>query len=144
MISRTSGVLLVSYILVFLGGVGYLITPSTVLTGVSQDAEALIWGLFYMFGGLIAAVFTGLRPLLLTRITPLWYFEVAGISLIISANLIYMYALYELAIIAGHVNLLALGAIMVAYSLTLVGRCVEVLSLIRYLNQFALTPDPKG
>src|SRR5690606_24889232 len=124
------------YILVFLGGFGYLITPSPIISGASQSTETLIWGLFYLVGGLIAAVFTGLRPILLTKITPLWYFEVSGISLIISANLVHMYALYEASILTGQVNLLALGAILIAYTLSLAGRCVEVLSLIRYLNQF--------
>jgi|SRR5690606_30878787 len=144
MISRTSGILLVSYILVFLGGFGYLVSPSPEIAGVIHDSEALIWGLFYLAGGLIAAIFTGLRPILLTKITPLWYFEVAGISLIVSANLVHMYALYEIALMTGQVNLLALAAVIIAYTLTLIGRCVEVLSLIRYLSQFALTPDSEG
>ena len=137
MISRTSGILLMSYILIFLGGLGYLLTPSPTVGEATEATEALVWGAFYVTGGAISALAAGIRPFMLRRITSLWYFEISGISLIISANLVYAYSLYHTSLTSGEINEIALSAILLAFSLALVARSVEILSLIRYLSQYA-------
>jgi hypothetical protein len=142
MISRTSGILLMSYILIFLGGLGYLLTPSpTVDEASTASVETVVWGAFYVAGGAVAALAAGIRPFMLRRITSLWYFEISGISLIISANLVYAYSLYHTSLETGYINQIALAAVLIAFSLALVARSVEVLSLIRYLSQYASNDD---
>lgn len=138
MFSKISGVLLLSYIMTVVGGAGYLLSPPPVIGQiVSVPSEAIIWGLFYVVGGLISSVSSALRPIVLSRITSLWYFEISGVFLIITANLVHSYAIYTDSILSSEYNLLAFASILLSFSILLSARVVEVLSLVRYLKQYA-------
>lgn len=139
MFSRISGVLSLSYIFTFIGGLGYLLTdaPSVGADGEYQLNVAL-WGWFYLIGGLIAALSTIVRPFLLRKITSFWYFEISGICLIVSANFVHAYSLYIASLELDQYNLLSLMTIIIAFSGVLVSRVVEVFGLIRYLKQYSV------
>lgn len=144
MFSRISGVLFIAYVFTFVGGVGYLISePPFVGTTDQYMLNVGLWGWFYVVGGLIAAAATALRPFLLSKITSFWYFEISGISLIISANLVHAYSLYLASVTLNQYNLLALTSVLVAFSAVCVARVVEIFGLIRYLKQYAII-EKKG
>lgn len=139
MFSRTSGIILVLYVLMILAGVQFLILGDTsLIADVSTNVGTAVWGSFYLIGGLIATLATVLRPVMLGRITSLWYFEVAGASLVITANLIYTYAMYVVGSATGRPGLFAIATLTLALAVALLARCVEVLGLIRYFKQYPI------
>lgn len=147
MFSRTSGIFLVLYLLMVLAGIQFLLLgDASLIADVSTKIGTAVWGSFYLVGGIISTVATILRPAMLGRISSLWFFEVAGASLIITANLIYTYAMYVVGSSTGRPGLFAIATITLGLAVSMVARCVEVLGLIRYLKQYpiVMTDDEEG
>lgn len=137
MFQRATGALLSAYLLLAFGGLFFVTTPSPVLRQVTvYSATVLIWGLFYLLGGAISSLSLLLRRWV-TNTAPFWYFEIAGLCLIIAANFVYAYALFDTARQFGEFNVFALSLIILAFSSGLIARVVETLRLIRTLKFFS-------
>lgn len=137
MIARASGALLFAYVVIAVAGVVFILFPSETLSTVTAyDATVVIWGLFYVVGGSFAATCLVARRFV-TNTVPLWYFEVAGIALIIAANLVYAYAIAQTAIQFGESNILAAAFIVLAFAGGLVARSIETLRLVKTLKQYS-------
>lgn len=137
MINRASGALFVAYSLVILSGIFFLLTPSLVLAEATDYGElVLVWGMFYLLGGLTSASSLLARAWMRNSV-PLWYFETAGIALIVTANLVYAYALARTGFYYQEYNIIALAFVLAAYSAGLVARCVETLRFVRILTGVA-------
>lgn len=134
MVNRASGPLLVAYLMILSAGAFFIGTPSLVLADSTEYNQLiLIWGLFYLIGGLVSAISLLGRGLLKNNIS-LWYFETSGIALTVTANLVYAYALGRSGIHYHEGNIIALSMILIAFSAGLVARCVETLRLVRILT----------
>lgn len=137
MIPRASGALLFSYLIVAFAGVLFLVFPSTTLAEVaSYHSTLVVWGLFYLIGGLSAAGCIIARKFV-TNTLPLWYFEIAGISLIVSANIVYAYALAQTAMQLGELNILAAAIIVLGFAGGLIARIIETLRLARTIKKYS-------
>lgn len=137
MFQRASGALLSAYLLLSLGGLFFITTPSPILKQVSvYSATVLVWGLFYLLGGLVSSLSLLLRRWV-ANTAPFWYFEIAGLCLIIAANFVYAYALFETARVFEEFNVVAVSLVILAFSSGLIARVVETLRLIRTLKIFS-------
>lgn len=137
MIQRSSGVLLATYLILAVAGVVFLFAPSRAVENVAHtDFTTIIWGLFYLIGGVFSATSVILRGFV-KHTLPLWLFELSGIFLIIAANFVYAYALVALSTTTHEYNAIATALIMIGFSGGLVARSVETLRLVRVLKQFA-------
>lgn len=137
MIARASGALLFAYFVVAGAGVVFLAAPSPVLQEVSAyQSTVIIWALFYLVGGLTAAACIIVRKFIQNTL-PLWYFEIGGISLIITANVIYAYAIAQTAVMFDNSNVLAAAFVILAFAGGLVARCVETFRLVTALKQYS-------
>lgn len=137
MFQRASGALLFAYLLLAAGGLFFVTTPSPTLRQVTAyGATVLIWGLFYLIGGTLSSVSLLLRRWV-ANTAPFWYFEIAGLCLIIAANFVYAYALFEAARQFGEFNVFALALVILAFSSGLIARAIETLRLIRVLKIFS-------
>lgn len=137
MIQRSSGVLLVMYLILAMAGVVFLFAPSRAVESVAHtDLTTLIWGLFYLVGGVFSATSMILRAFV-KHTVPLWLFELSGIMLIIAANIVYAYALFTLSTTTHEYNAAATGLIMIGFSGGLVAKSVETFRLVRVLKKFA-------
>lgn len=137
MFQRASGALLSAYLLLTFGGLFFISTPSPVLRQISvYGATVFIWGLFYLLGGLISSLSLLLRRWVVNT-APFWYFEIAGLCLIVAANCVYAYALFETARAFGEFNIVALSLVILAFSLGLIARVIETLRLVRTLKLFS-------
>jgi hypothetical protein len=134
-VSRATGPLLIAYLLVTLAGIFFLITPSLVLAEAADYNELLtVWGLFYLVGGLVSTTSLLSRSFLRKSIA-LWYFEVSGLALIITANIVYAYALGQTGLYYREANIVALGLVLIGFSAGLVARCIETLRLVKLLGE---------
>lgn len=137
MIARASGALLIAYSVVTIAGVLFLVFPSPVLSQVVEYRPSVIaWGLFYVVGGLTAAVSIGLRHFIENTLS-LWHFEIAGLSLIVAANIVYAYALAVTAFQTQEFNVLATAIIILGIAGGFVARSVETLRLVKKLKRLS-------
>jgi hypothetical protein len=134
MVTRASGPLFIAYVMIFFAGALFLITPSLVLAESTDYSQlVVIWGLFYLVGGLVSVVALLSRGTFFKNNISLWYFEVSGIALSVTANLVYAYALAKTGFFYGEPNIVALALILLAFSSGLIARCIETLRLVRIL-----------
>lgn len=144
MIARASGALLFAYIVMMAAGLVFLFVPSQPVSEAATYTSTLVlWSLFYVVGGGLAA-FCIIARRFVRNATPLWYFEVGGISLVVAANLVYSYALASSAITSGALNSLASSLVILAFSGGLIARSIETLRLVRTLKQFSTEGDNDG
>lgn len=144
MIARASGALLFAYIILAIAGLVFLFVPSPTLENVATTSfTVIVWGMFYLVGGVLASTCIVARKFI-KNTTPLWYFEMAGNSLIIAANLVYTYALASQAYSTGQYNIYATALVILAFSGGLVARSIETLRLVRVLKQFSQDGDIKN
>lgn len=141
MFIRAQGPLVAAYALLLLAGIFFLNTPALSLDK-ETDYSALVtlWGVFYMAGGGISLASVIARHFLKLGVA-LWYFEVAGIALTITANLIYAYALFKTGFFYQEYNVVALAFIVTAFTASLISRCIEALKFIRILKAAAAKLD---
>lgn len=117
-----------------IAGVFFLIKPPLILAeATNYEALLLVWGVFYLVGGVVSAVSLILRRFFKKSI-PLWYFETSGIALVITANFVYAYALVVTGLYYNEYNIVALAFILAAFAFGLIARSLETLSLIRILQ----------
>lgn len=134
MVNRASGPLFVAYIMMITAGVFFLIKPPLILAETTNYGVLIwVWGVFYLVGGLIAATSLLSRRLFKNSI-PLWYFETAGIALVITANFVYAFSLVIAGLYYNEYNIIALAFVLAAFSFGLIARSLETLSLIRILQ----------
>jgi len=136
MISRASGALLFTYLLLSAAGFFFLLIPPPTVELIASGVTAVLFGLFYIVGGIVAAVSLVARRFVKSS-GPLWYFEVGGISLLIVANISYSYTLSNSAIQLGHYYSLAAALVVLAFSGGLAARAIETLRLVRALKLFS-------
>lgn len=137
MIARASGALFFAYSVVTIAGVLFLLFPSPMLAQIVEYRSTMVvWSLFYVIGGLTAAISIVLRSIVKNTI-PLWHFEIAGMSLIVVANLVYAYALAQTAFELQEFNILATAIIILGFAAGFVARSVETLRLVKTLNRLA-------
>lgn len=143
MISRASGPLLVAYLMLFVAGGFFLIAPSIVLAEATDYNDlTVVWGLFYLCGGAVAAASLIARQfyrIFKNRIS-LWYFETSGLSLVITANIVYAYTLVRAGLFYDESNLIALGLVLISFSSGLVARVIETRRLIKILVKMSKVP----
>lgn len=137
MIQRSSGVFLATYLILAVAGIVFLFAPSRAVESVAHtEFTTIVWGLFYLIGGIFSAASVILRAFV-QHTLPLWLFELSGIFLIIAANLVYAYALVSLGTTTHEYNAVATALIMIGFSGGLVAKSVETFRLVRVLKQFA-------
>jgi hypothetical protein len=143
MISRTMMPLVISYILLIGAGCFFLQAPPVSLVDSTYTSLLIVWSLFYIVGPSISLISMGVR--LFTRVkhvTAWWHFEVSGLYLIVSANLVYSYALLRAGLAAEEYNLIAFSLVISAFASSFIGRIMDAYKLIRAVN--AVTVDRKG
>ena len=141
MFIRSQGPLVAAYALLLLAGIFFLNTPALSLDEQAEyNALVVLWGVFYMAGGGIALLSVAARYFFKLGVA-LWYFEVAGIALAITANLIYAYALFKSGIFYQEYNVVALAFIVTAFTSSLISRCIEALKFIKILKTAAAKLD---
>ena len=140
MLSKSTVPLILAYILLIAAGVLFLNTPPVGLEQArTYDALLVIWSLFYIIGSFVSLIAVMARAgLKIKHITALWYFEVAGLCLIVAANLVYSYALLRVGLYQQENNIIAFSLIISAFAASFIGRIVDVFKLIRVVNIVAL------
>lgn len=142
MFTRSSGPLLVAYILITVAGVFFLNSPPLSLVEETEYGSLVVaWGLFYLLGGLFSLVSVSLRGKFKNNIS-LWYFEIAGLALSITANLVYGYALMRTGIIYQEFNVVAVSLIISAFAASLISRSIEALRFTQILKTAARSTIP--
>jgi hypothetical protein len=137
MINRASGPLLAAYLMTFIAGIFFLGTPSLVLEDATEYNQLLVtWGLFYLAGGLIASL-SLITRLFMRNSIALWYFEMSGIALVVTANFVYAYALARSGLYYHEGNIIAFALVILSFSFGLVARSVETFRLVRILTKAA-------
>lgn len=145
MLPRTTTPLVVTYILLIGAGFLFLETPPPTLTDSSAYSSLLtVWAMFYIAGGTVALTATALRiRRKIKHLASLWHFEIAGLSLIVAANLIYSYALLRVGLNGGEYNYIALSLVISAFASSFVGRVFDALKLIKAVNAVSLPREDK-
>lgn len=135
MIRRSTGPLVVAYLLLVAAGVFFLQAPALSLAEETEyNALVKIWSSFYIAGGVFAAV-SAVSRLISRRLVSFWYFEVGGLMLLISANLVYGYALFRSGIIYNEFNVLALSLVIFAFTGSLIARTKDAYRYAKVLTQ---------
>lgn len=143
MITRTMIPLVISYILLIGAGVLFLQAPPVSLADSTYSSLLVVWSLFYIVGPTVALTSIAIRTLKHTKhITALWHFEIAGLSLVVAANLVYSYALLRLGLAEGEYNLIAFSLVISAFASSFIGRGIDVWKLVKAVNTVSL--DGKG
>lgn len=143
MISRTMGPLVVSYILLIGAGILFVQAPPVSLADSTYASLLVVWSLFYIVGPSIALASVSVRALRKVKhIAALWHFEMAGLYLIVAANLVYAYALLRTGLFLGELNLVAFSLVINAFASSFIGRIIDVLKLVKAVNRVSL--DGKG
>lgn len=144
MLSRSTTPLVVSYILLVAAGILFLETPPLGLAeNTNYNTLLVIWALFYTVGASVALTTVIMRATLKVKhIASLWHFEIAGLSLIVAANLIYSYALMRTGLYYHEYNVVAFSLVISAFAASFIGRIIDTLRLIRAVNRVSL--DRKG
>ena len=139
MISRTMLPLVISYVLLIGAGVLFLQAPPVSLADSTYASLIVVWSMFYIVGPSVALASIAVRTFRhIKHITALWYFEVAGLSLIVVANLIYSYALLRLGLAESEYNLIAFSLVISAFASSFTGRIIDVLKLVKAVNSVSL------
>jgi hypothetical protein len=141
MLTRSTTPLLVAYIFLLAAGIMFLETPPLSLQDSSAyNALITIWALFYVGGSGVAFLSViGRTFLKVKNLTALWQFEIAGLSLIVVANLFYSYALLRTGLYYQEYNVVAFALVISAFAASFVGRVIDTLRLIRVVNNVSST-----
>lgn len=139
MISRTMAPLVVSYLLLIGAGFLFLQTPPVTLSDTTYSSLLVVWSLFYVVGPAVALISIGIRTFRkIKHMAALWHFEVAGLYLVVAANLVYSYALLRTGIFLGEYNLIAFSLVINAFASSFIGRIIDVYRLVRAVNNVSL------
>lgn len=138
MITRSRSFMIGVYILLATAGVLFFISPTnSILSAAQSESLSRTWGAFYFIGGITAAsaVYSRLKH---ANTLATWFFEVAGLALLVIANLIYFTALLKLA--TSTENLSSLGSALVVLTLASslsvrVGESLEIIMIIRRFDR---------
>lgn len=142
MFTRSSGPLLAAYVLITAAGIFFLNTPALSLSDETEYGSLVtVWGLFYLLGGLISLISVSLRGVIKNSVS-LWYFETSGLSLSITANLVYAYTLMRTGIIYEEFNVVAASLIISAFAASLISRTIEALRFVKILTTAARSTIP--
>ena len=110
----------------------------------SLDGLLIAWGLFYLVGGVLSITAVAVRKVkTVSRVVALWYFEIAGLSLIITANLIYAYTLLRTGLVNEEYNVVALSFVISAFASSLIARAVEAFKFAKILASVTRKKDEK-
>lgn len=131
---RSTVPLAVAYAFLFVAGIMFLNYPSLQLTREdTYGSLVVLWGVFYLLGGFVSIVSTALRAKFTNNLS-LWYFEIAGLALSITANLVYTYALFKVGLTYNEFNVVAVSMVVAAFASSLVGRSLEALQYVKILR----------
>lgn len=144
MLSRTTTSQIVSYILLIGAGALFLQTPPLALDRSATYNELLtVWALFYITGPAVALAAVAVRTLRkIKHLAALWHFEMAGLYLVVAANLVYSYALLRTGLYYEEYNVVAFALIISAFAAMFIGRIIDAWKLVKAVNNVSL--DGKG
>lgn len=143
MISRTMVPLIVAYVFLLGAGILFLQAPPVSLEYAAYQSLLLVWSIFYIVGPTIALTAVAIRTIKkIKHVAALWHFEVAGLYLIVAANLVYAYALLRTGLSLGEYNLIAFSLVINAFASSFIGRIFDARQLIKAVNGVSL--DGKG
>jgi len=133
-INRASGPLLVAYILLLVAGIIFIVsTPRSINEATDYAGLSLAWSLFYIVGGVTSAVSITARRWVKNGLA-LWYFETAGLALLVTANFVYAYALARTGFQLADIAIVAVSLVITAFSSGLIARSIETLRLIKIMR----------
>lgn len=131
---RSTVPLAVAYAFLFVAGIMFLNYPSLQLTREDTYGSLVaLWGVFYLLGGFVSVASTALRAKFTNNVS-LWYFEISGLALSITANLVYTYALFKVGLTYNEFNVVAVSMVVAAFASSLVGRSLEALQYVKILK----------
>lgn len=131
---RSTVPLAVAYAFLFVAGIMFLNYPSLQLTREDTYGSLVaLWGVFYLLGGFVSVASTALRAKFTNNVS-LWYFEISGLALSITANLVYTYALFKVGLTYNEFNVVAVSMVVAAFASSLVGRSLEALQYVKILR----------
>ena len=135
MFTRSTVPLVVAYLFLFVAGVFFLNYPSLQLTREETYGSLVTaWGVFYFTGAFVAASSAILRLVKWKNNLALRFFETAGLALLITANLVYTYALFKVGLTYQEFNVLAVSFVIAAFTSSLVGRVIDALREIKVIR----------
>lgn len=100
-----------------------------------------IFGAFFALGGFTGLVSVLARKLFRANAVATWYFEMAGLFLIITADCIYAYSLCTRGLQTNDINTFALGLLFVGISLMTATRLLETRGLVKQASQVEREKD---
>lgn len=135
MVSRTMAPLVISYMMLIGAGILFLQAPPVTLADSTYASLLIIWSIFYIVGPSVALLSVAVKATRkIKHITALWHFEMAGLYLIVAANLVYSYALLRTGLFFGEYNLVAFSLVINAFAASFIGRIIDVWKLVRAVN----------
>lgn len=119
---------LIFYALTLIAGILFLVSPpgSFYRVGV-YDFLYIIWGIFYVVGSLVGGGTVILKKLAVLNDKAGMFFEIAGLSLISSAHLVYSFALMSLYNKAGDISIAAVSILILGSAVWLFTGAVSLI-----------------
>lgn len=118
-----------SYILIIAAGVFFCIAPSSAFDTVDvYRILSLVWGIFYILGGLVATsslVMSWFRRFRRRQIM-LNFFEISGLTLILTSNVVYSVILLYSGIVRYEHNVIAAALIILGLTAMIPTRMISI------------------
>lgn len=144
MLPRSNSTIIPGYLFLGIAGILFIMVPPTSVSAFYIHNNIFfieIFGAFFALGGFTALVSTLARKLFKANAIATWYFEMAGLFLIISANIIYAYSLCTRGVQTNDINTFALGLLFIGISLMTVTRLLETRKLLTQANKVEREKD---
>jgi hypothetical protein len=133
--TTTRSLMVIVYSILALAGVIFIVDPvASIKDALYGTGLAFIWGLFYLVGGATSALGVIVR-LLRGSLLATWYFELAGLALLVFASLAYSVALAQLAVSIDEMGVLGTSLVVLALATSLSLRIAEMIQLVQNLRR---------
>lgn len=133
--SRSNSFNIPAYLLIGIAGAMFILVPPTSVSAFYIHYNIYfieVFGAFFAIGGFTSLLSIIARKWFKIGVVPTWYFEMAGLFLIISASTIYSYSLCNRGIQTGDLNVFALGVLFVGVSFEMIGKLIETNSYVKW------------
>lgn len=134
MITRARTTMLIVYALLLLAGIVFLTAPMDDIEPVLvYKSLTKVWGCFFTVGGIVAGVSLGVRTAR-TNLLAMWYFEIAGLSLLVAATAVYAFALFDAAFQYNNLQIGGIGVVVLSFAASLSIRVAEAIEIVQRLK----------
>lgn len=129
--------MLVVYALLSVAGLIFCFDPSSSVQSAYLYADLTrVWGGFYVVGGVVAGLSLGIRTTR-SNLIATWFFEIAGLSLLVAATIVYAVALFDAAFKLDSFQVAAVATVVLAFASSLGIRAAEAFEIVRIVRKYA-------